>query len=383
MKHYPLRGDLVFSILFVDKNAKQQSFIELDSDDNFMVMLNMYEKEKEVTIYVTTEKNINTNVLQQSEEDEVFNEPHGEDDSDYCPTEESYQSRYSTDSEIELPIYEDETYEYSKKSSIIEVNSKFLNAVHFRRSLNHHALMNEFEYFIEKSDLTRFTARCVSRDCEWRIHASVLQDGVTFEVRRFIPKHSCTQSNKCSNKCATQGWVADVVVDKLKSDGDVSAAVLKKWLMRKYNVDVPYMKVFRGKEQAYTDMYGKWVDSFIKMDDFKEELQRKNPESVVDIEFETKDGKKHFQRFFISLAACSKGFLLGCRPYLGLDACHLKGKFNGVLAAATDNRKMQSRLCHGHCSNAGKGSIGACSNRGEDISTYLLGFARCANRKPV
>lgn len=89
-----------------------------------------------------------------SEEDEVFNEPHGEDDSDYCPTEESYHGRYSTDSEIELPIYEDETYEYSKKSSIIEVNSKFLNAVHFRRSLNHHALMNEFEYFIEKSDLT-------------------------------------------------------------------------------------------------------------------------------------------------------------------------------------------------------------------------------------
>ena len=39
--------------------------------------------------------------------------------------------------------------------------------------------------------------------------------------------------------------------------------------------------------------------------------------------------------FFISLAACSKGFLAGCRPYISLDACHLKGKFNGVLAAAT------------------------------------------------
>nr|XP_043616017.1 protein FAR-RED ELONGATED HYPOCOTYL 3-like [Erigeron canadensis] len=71
------------------------------------------------------------------------------------------------------------------------------------------------------------------------------------------------------------------------------------------------------------------------MDDFKAELLNKNPGSVVEIDFEKKGDKKHFKRFFISLAACSKGFLAGCRPYIGLDACHLKGKYNGVLAAAT------------------------------------------------
>ena len=39
--------------------------------------------------------------------------------------------------------------------------------------------------------------------------------------------------------------------------------------------------------------------------------------------------------FFICLAVCSRGFLVGCHPCIGLDICHLKGKFNGVLAAAT------------------------------------------------
>ena len=28
-------------------------------------------------------------------------------------------------------------------------------------------------------------------------------------------------------------------------------------------------------------------------------------------------------------------FLIGCRPYIALDACHLKGKFNGALAVVT------------------------------------------------
>ncbi|KAI3827087.1 hypothetical protein L1987_01151 [Smallanthus sonchifolius] len=95
------------------------------------------------------------------------------------------------------------------------------------------------------------------------------------------------------------------------------------------------MKVFRGKEQAYSGMYGKWEDSFMKMNDFKEELLRQNPGSVVEVDFETKGNKKLFLRFFISLIACSKGFLDGCRPCISLDACHLKGKFNGVVVAAT------------------------------------------------
>ncbi|KAI3517407.1 hypothetical protein L1887_16621 [Cichorium endivia] len=162
-----------------------------------------------------------------------------------------------------------------------------------------------------------------------------MQDGITFEVKKFVDTHSCTQSNKCGNKHATQGWIAEVVSDKLKSDGDVSPADLKTWLMQKYNVKVPYMRVFRGREQAYRDMYGKWDDSYVNIFDFKQELEKRNPESVVEIDLQTEGDKKHFLRIFISLTACSKGFLAGCRPYIGLDACHLKGKFNGVLAAAT------------------------------------------------
>ena len=30
-----------------------------------------------------------------------------------------------------------------------------------------------------------------------------------------------------------------------------------------------------------------------------------------------------------------RGFLRGCRPFVGLDGCHLKGKFGGQLLFAT------------------------------------------------
>ena len=55
-KHYPSKSDQLLSLVFVDKYANVQSFIELVTDEDFMVMLNMYKEEKEVTIYVTTDK---------------------------------------------------------------------------------------------------------------------------------------------------------------------------------------------------------------------------------------------------------------------------------------------------------------------------------------
>ncbi|KAD7479804.1 hypothetical protein E3N88_02940 [Mikania micrantha] len=334
---YPANRDLVFSICFVDKYATEQIFIKLDCHDNFQLMLSMYELEKELTLYVTTGNNLDRTSNHPRGHDEVVDELHGQEDSEYALSDESYHSHYSTDEVVDEPLgQEDSDLEtYGKKNLTIKVNSIFDNVVDFRRSLIHYALTNEFQYFIEKSEPTRVTARCIHKECKWRIHASVKQDGITFEVKSFIEAHSCTRSNKGGNKHASQGWIASVISDKLKSDGDVSVKELQKWVMQNYNVDVSYMKVFRGKEQAYTDIYGKWEDSYMKINDFKEELLRRNPGSVVDIEFERKGNKKLFFRFFISLVACLKGFLDGCRPYISLDACHLKGKFNGVLVAAT------------------------------------------------
>nr|KAJ0212730.1 hypothetical protein LSAT_V11C400217860 [Lactuca sativa] len=68
----------------------------------------------------------------------------------------------------------------------------------------------------------------------------------------MVEGHTCTRSNKGGNKHATQGWIANIVTDKLKSDGDVSRMELRKWITKTYNVELPYVKVFRGKEQAYT-----------------------------------------------------------------------------------------------------------------------------------
>nr|KAJ0223509.1 hypothetical protein LSAT_V11C200070100 [Lactuca sativa] len=275
IKCYSSKNNPKLSISYVDKCASSQSFIELDSDEKFMAMLNMYEKEKEVTIYITTENNHNSN--NQCAHNHLCdnrNEPH--DDSNYCLSEESYYTHLNYENEDEPTNDDEEAYSFSKNTISMKVGTNFENVVAFRRALNHYAIINEFDYYIKKSDLTRFIARCENIDCNWRIYAFVMQDGITFEVKKLEEGHTCTRSNMGGNKRVTQGWIANIITDKLKSDGDISPMELRKWNMKTYNVNVPYLKVFRGKEQAYTDMHGKWEDSFMKMDVFREELLNRN-----------------------------------------------------------------------------------------------------------
>ena len=39
----------------------------------------------------------------------------------------------------------------------------------------------------------------------------------------------------------------------------------------------------------------------------------------------------YFERLYICLEGCKKGFLAGCRSFIGLDVCHLKNKLGGQL----------------------------------------------------
>ena len=45
-------------------------------------------------------------------------------------------------------------------------------------------------------------------------------------------------------------------------------------------------------------------------------------------------GVPYFEKLYICLESCKKGFMAGYRPIIGLDACHLKTKSGGQLITA-------------------------------------------------
>jgi hypothetical protein len=88
-------------------------------------------------------------------------------------------------------------------------------------------------------------------------------------------------------------------------------------------------------KKAMEQIHGTYEESFQLLFNWKVALQNKSPGTIVEIELQKVGKKMCFKRIFVALKPCIDGFLAGCRPYLGVDATRLTGKYTGQLASAT------------------------------------------------
>ena len=56
---------------------------------------------------------------------------------------------------------------------------------------------------------------------------------------------------------------------------------------------------------------------------------------VLQTKLEDENAQPKFKRMYIRYNAQKLGFLGGCRPFVGLDGCHLKGRFGVQLLSTT------------------------------------------------
>jgi len=162
-------------------------------------------------------------------------------------------------------------------------------------------------------------------------------------------QHTCQSTGRVEkNKMATNHWVKDMVISWLATDPKKGAVALKKRLEEDYHLNLSYWVVWDGRRMALEELRGKWDDSFEHAFSFKAEVEKTNPGSLVDIEYEQVGTKMRFTRMFVALKSCVDGFLNGCRPFLGVDSTHLTGKWKGQLASATaiDGHNWMFPVCY-------------------------------------
>ncbi|WVZ88391.1 hypothetical protein U9M48_034918 [Paspalum notatum var. saurae] len=261
------------------------------------------------------------------------------DSSDYEPSEleSSEVDELLVDDDAGCEIVEHTT---NLENPTIAVGLTFEDGDTFKRAIRQYAVLNEFEIAAPYSESRRYRGYCKGtaskkKKCKWRIHASELQDGKTWQIKKIQPKHTCASTAKLDHNCmATNAWVRDRVIDTLRDEPTIGAAELKKQLEKKYSIKLSYYVVWDGRQMALEEINGKWDESFEEAFNFKAEVERTNLGSFVQIEYAKVGKKMRFTKIFVALKACVDGFLNGCRPFLGVDSTVLTGRWRGQLASA-------------------------------------------------
>jgi len=134
---------------------------------------------------------------------------------------------------------------------------------------------------------------------------------------------------------ASQGWCVDRIGDWVKNNPTKGAKEAKKKLEGDFGIKLKYSKVWSGLKVALDQIHGKYEESFQLLFNWAAQLEISLPGSRVQIELEKIGKKNRFKRIFIALKPCIDGFLAGCRPFVGVDASFLNGKYTGQVASAT------------------------------------------------
>ncbi|KAH6807214.1 hypothetical protein C2S51_028322 [Perilla frutescens var. frutescens] len=204
----------------------------------------------------------------------------------------------------------------------------------FYDAVKNYGIYNMYGLKFVQKDKKRCRVKCVDK-CPWLIFCSKVGNFETYKVKTFVDNHNC-QKEEVREKFANTTWLGNMVIGDFRNHPKMTGEELKSLVAEKYKITISISKAYRIKEHAQQLLDGDVAQQYSRLADYCEELVRTNPGSTVELlaPKQGQNGPSRFERIYICIDACRRGFLVGCRPLIALDGCHLTGYYRGQLLAA-------------------------------------------------
>ncbi|XP_030924646.1 uncharacterized protein LOC115951617 [Quercus lobata] len=180
---------------------------------------------------------------------------------------------------------------------------KFPHSKVFRKALREYVIQHHIDIKWKLNEKKKIYVHC-KNNCGWRCYALMVTGDCIFEIKTLNPK--CTYPLTFQNGQVTSVYVANRCM---------------------YRSRKATKGLIIGNEEA---LYG-------LLRDYAEMIRRTDVGSkvILQTEIENENAEPKFKRMYIRYNAQKVSFLGGCRPFVGLDECHLKGRFGGKLLSVT------------------------------------------------
>ena len=238
-----------------------------------------------------------------------------------------YNGEVSTDEEeLELPESEGgvrlkfKTFrDEDMNDPTFYVGLVFPSVQKLREAIIEYGVRHRVQIKMPRNDKKRIRAHCTD-GCSWNIYASEDSRVKAFVVKTYFGEHSCQREwvvKKCTSK-----WLAAKYMETFRADDKMSLTNFARTVQKDWNLTPSRSKLARARRLALKSIHGDEVQQYNQLWDYGNELRRCNPGTT----FYLKIQGSLFSHCYMSLDACKRGFLSGCRPVICLDGCHIKTK---------------------------------------------------------
>ncbi|XP_073132481.1 uncharacterized protein [Henckelia pumila] len=150
-----------------------------------------------------------------------------------------------------------------------ELGMMFSNKMELREAIHSHAIKNRRSINITKNDKIRVYAKCAAEECEWKLHALKLSGECSFQIKKYMPEHTCVMNLFVKNLKST--WLSTKYMSKIRSDPKRNVKGFRTDIIEDIGCIVSKSKIYRAKAkatqlvdgQAYEEMqafyWGRWV----------------------------------------------------------------------------------------------------------------------------
>ncbi|KAL8472249.1 hypothetical protein ACS0TY_029459 [Phlomoides rotata] len=199
----------------------------------------------------------------------------------------------------------------------------------FRKVVQSHAIQSRRTLHFPKNDKIRIYARCRGDGCDWGINLVKIKDQATFHIRLYNLSHKCPPIFKVKN--VKSSWLGEKFTPDFQNEPKRKVDGWRKRIMKELNVNSSRQQAYRAKIKALEIIVGKPDEQYSKLWDYAQELRTSNPKSTIVLD---NDDEGIFRGMYVCFQAVRIGFNSGCRPFIGVDGCWLKGPHGGILLSA-------------------------------------------------
>ncbi|KAL8508027.1 hypothetical protein ACS0TY_018552 [Phlomoides rotata] len=156
-----------------------------------------------------------------------------------------------------------------------------------------------------------------------------MYDESTFQIREYMSEHTCAPVLKVCN--LKSSWLGKKYISDFQNDPNRKLDGWRKDKMRVLRIELSKKQAYRARAKALELIEGFPAEQYSKIWDYAHEMKTYNLNSTIVLD---NNVEGRFRGMHVCFEAVKRGFKRGCRPFIGVNGCWLKGTHGGILLVA-------------------------------------------------